>query len=427
MKFKWQDDEWRAWPVLVGAGIGFGTTVQLFAYTQSLTMPHLVKEFGWTRGEISQVIGLAGLGAAASPIIGWLLDRFGVRPVVLVCSLLLGATYIGMAAMPGSLALFFGLVLVKSMVSGGVSGMPQSRVIAGWFRRNRGLALSLMMTMLPIIAALFVPQFQKLLSAYGWRAGFVLLAGMTVLVGLPVMMLTMRERKADEPGDGRGVPAAPEEGLDAKAGLRSPALWLIIAAMTCVNIPGGGIWLHMFPMMTDKGFSPTDAASLIAIFPLAMICGRLASGALLDRYSPSVISATATLLPALGYCVFLFGGDDMPFAAGAVAVALLGVQQGAELDLVSFLMARHMGLRAFGFLFGVAWMANAFTVSAGTLLFGWTFDLAGSYAPVFLLATFAFPTAAVCFFALRWFPVFQHGAAAKSPPPRKAVASAAAE
>src|SRR5690606_30446625 len=130
------------------------------------------------------------------------------------------------------------------------------------------------------------------------------------------------------------------------------------------------------------------------------LLGRLAGGLFPDRLPPNAVAATMSVLPALGYGAFLVSGADMTFALAAAAVVLLGLQQGAEFDLLAFFMARHLGLKAYGFLYAMGAMINTFATSAGLFLFGWAHDLSGSYQPVLLAATMTFPAAALCFLSL---------------------------
>jgi predicted MFS family arabinose efflux permease len=401
---RFKDDEWRHWPMILGAGIGMGTAIQLYIYTSSLIMPYWQAEFGWTRGQISAVAALAGLGAIAQPLVGRLVDRVGVRSVVLISCLLMALAYAGMAFMSASLVVFFCLTLFLNVSSAGTSGLPQTRVIAAKFVRNRGFALSLMLTVLPFVSALFVPQFQKILDAFGWRAGIWTLAGALIFVSLPVMLLTLREGERAAPAREKPVQAA--EGYDAKAGLKVLPYWLIVAAMVLVNIPGGGVLLHLGPLISDHGFEGGEIAALIAIYPLALLAGRLIGGFLLDRINPSLVACVTCILPSIGFGMFLLGGSDMSYATAAVAIALAGAQQGAELDLLSFFLARHMGLKSYGFFYGFAYMINGFAVSFGTFYFGWIYDVMGSYDAVLLTAVLTFPAGSLCFLLLANFSAY---------------------
>lgn len=399
--------EWRAWPVVLGAGLGMATSLQLYAYGASLLMPAIIEEFGWTRGQFSAVVGLAGLGAALHPLIGRLVDRIGVRPVVFTGTILLSAVFLGLAAMPASLAIFFLLSLSKTVVAGATNGIPHTRAIASWFETNRGLALSVALTTLPLVGAVFVPPFRMVVDAYGWRVGLVVIAGLGSLLGLPVMILTLKERRGTTPKNGPRPIDPTLDGFTVQEGLRKPQLWILGLAMILLNVPGGGLMLHMGSMIGEHGFSRANTALLISIYPLSVIVGRLGGGLLLDRLPPTIVAAVMSALPALGYAAFWASGADMSFALAAAAVGFAGIQQGAEFDLLAFFVARYLGLKAYGFLYALASMVGTFTTAAGMYVFGMGHDLSGSYDPVLLAACFTFPAAGLCFASLGRFRSFQ--------------------
>src|SRR5712672_840544 len=71
--------------------IVFGATVSMLVaqgpvilYTLGLFIKPLNQEFGWDRASISAAGGLAAISSAiAIPFVGWLIDRWGIRPVLL--------------------------------------------------------------------------------------------------------------------------------------------------------------------------------------------------------------------------------------------------------------------------------------------------------------------------------------------------------
>lgn len=414
--------EWRAWPVVLGAGVGMATSLQLYAYASSLLMPEIIEEFGWTRGQFSAVVGLAGLGAILHPLIGRFVDRVGVRPVVFTGTILLSLVFLGIAAMPASIALFFVLSVLKTTIAGATNGIPHTRAIASWFQVHRGLALSLALTILPLVGAIYVPLFRILLDAYGWRIGLVVIAAMGCLVGLPTMFFTLKERRATTPSgrapsaSGKPVRDPTLSGFTPKEGLRTPQFWVLVVAMILINIPGGGIMLHIASMIGEHGFDKATIALIISIYPLSIITGRLAGGYFLDRFAPPVVACIMSALPAVGYGAFMMSGADMPLALAAAAICFMGIQQGSEFDVLAFFVARYLGLKSYGFLYAVCSMVGTFSTAAGVFIFGIGHDLFGSYQPVLLLAVFTFPATGLCFLTMGRFPSFQaHHAAVVIP------------
>ena len=65
------------WRSLVAASLGVGTSLPLFAYTNSVFAPHLISDFGWSRAQFA-LIGITMLVTLPFlPVFG----RIGARPL----------------------------------------------------------------------------------------------------------------------------------------------------------------------------------------------------------------------------------------------------------------------------------------------------------------------------------------------------------
>ena len=63
----------------------------LLVYTFAIFLKPLAAEFGWSREAISSAFGVAALAVAAcSPPLGWLLDRYPARRIILPCIAIFG-------------------------------------------------------------------------------------------------------------------------------------------------------------------------------------------------------------------------------------------------------------------------------------------------------------------------------------------------
>lgn len=382
--------EWRSgWRVVLGAALAAATGVNLLYYVFSIFIPPLQKETGWTLGQFSQLQALVGLGSLAAPAVGWAMDRWGFRRVYAIGMALLTLLFITVAAMPFVPSLFGLLVFITGLIGVLTTSISYTRAVAGWFVRNRGLALALAATGISLSAVIMPPLFEVVIGREGWRAGYLLLAALSGLIGLPAILLLLREEPARTE---RAAETRPDGETD-HAFFRTSAFWFIIASFMCFNLPGSGILSQMVPMMLEEGVSAKMAALGISAFAVGQVMGRLGCGALLDRANPSRVAFVFTLVPAFG-CLALWGTNGTPWIT-LLAVGVVGVQQGAETDLLAYFIARKFGLDRYGMIFGWVQAAGWTSTISGILLFGRIHDVTGSYAPFQLMGVFAYALGAV--------------------------------
>ena len=118
--------------------------------------------------------------------------------------------------------------------------------------------------------------------------------------------------------------------------------------------------------------------------------GRLVTGWLLDRFSPTRVAFALLAVAALGIFVLT---NATTFAAGVIAAVFIGFGTGGEFDVVPYLLSRHFGIRSLSTLYGLHWTAWGIAGFVGPVLMGRAFDATGSYEIVLL--GFAIGTVAV--------------------------------
>lgn len=386
--------EWRrGWRIILGAALAAGTGINLLYTVSSIFLPQLQRETGWTLGQFSQVSALVGLGSLAAPAAGWAMDRFGFRRVYALGMILIAMLYVGIATLPLVPILYASAVFIAGLVGLMTSSIAYTRAVNGWFTANRGFALSLAATGLSLSAVIAPPLFERLVSAEGWRAGYLALAALAALVGLPAVLVFLRDGPAAVPWK-----VARERPVE-RSHLRTSVFWLLALMIFCLNFPGAGMLSQMVPMLLEEGLTSTNAALGISAFAAGQVVGRLACGWLLDRTNPVQVGFWFTLVPAIG-CLLLWreqGGTLLSLAA----VTAVGVQQGAEIDLLGFFVARRFGLARYGAIYGWIQSVGWAGVIGGILAFGLVHDLTGSYALFQLGGVFAYIVGAFAILAIR--------------------------
>ncbi|MCW6507841.1 MFS transporter [Lichenifustis flavocetrariae] len=361
----------------LGVGVGL---LGLPLLTIGLFMAPLHQEFGWSRAQIagaSTCINLATICAA--PFVGRLCDRVGVRPVALASLAALTIGYLALAAMNGSLLAYYITWLLMAGGGVGTSGIVWTRAVGTFFERYRGRALGLALTGTAFAALLAPPLIGAIIASLGWRVGYAALGAVT-LATIPITVLFFGERREVGVRLGR---LNGHSGVELGEAVRSRAFWVIGMSVFFAVLGMGSYLVHFVPLAIDLGVSPGTARGLFAVIGLSMLFGRVAVGTLLDRLNPTRLSAVTLAVPALA-SLLLASHAVQPLGAMTVAAIILGLSAGAEVDILSFLVARYFGLRAYGAIYGCELMFFAAGSGIGGLLTGAVRDAVGSYEPALI-------------------------------------------
>lgn len=374
------DLDYYGWRVVLAACLGvmagFGS---LFVYTFSVFVKPLATEFGWTREAISSGFAIAAVTLGfVSPLLGRWIDRFGPRRIILACMTIYGCALASLAFLRSGIWQFYVTCLVLGLVGNGAAHLAYSRSISTWFERRLGLALAFVMVGAGLGAMTLPVVAQSIISRWGWRAAYGSLAGLALLLGLPLSWRYIRERGMTAPTSAPIV----RSGVTRQKGLRSFAFWIVTAILFVSSISMNGAITHLSALLTDRGITSRDAALCASVLGGSSLLGRIVVGWLLDRFFGPHVALGINLLTALG--IFLLARVDS-FAAGCLAAALIGVGAGGEAATTPYLLTRYFGLRAFSTLYGLTWTFYAAAGAIGPVILGRAFDATGSYVSLLVL------------------------------------------
>jgi MFS family permease len=123
--------EWRAhWRVVAGTFVGMGLAFPSWTFVQSQFVQPLQKTFGWSRAQISFAFGIHFFVCFIGPMLGRIIDRVGVRPVLLSSLVLVGAGYGLLANTTGAYPLFVAECLLLAAVGLGSTGVAYTRAVS---------------------------------------------------------------------------------------------------------------------------------------------------------------------------------------------------------------------------------------------------------------------------------------------------------
>jgi len=375
---------------LAAASLGVGTSLPLFAYTNSIFAPHLIKAFGWSRAEFA-LIGITMLIMLPFlPIIGRWTDRFGVRRVALIGSLLILPGFIGYSLMGGNLYAYFALFTFVLIIGSMTGTLVYTRVVAENFTQARGLALTIVNCAPAALAAPLLPLLNMLILTIGWRLSYVLLGALCCLCGLVAVALVPKtsgqvidREAASEPVAETAATGTSRD--DYRLILRSGLFWLILVATFLCLLQTQLHSSQMNLMLIDQGLTTQGAANIASIYVLGTLVGRVACGLALDRFSTPLVTFFSMIIPAIGFVIL--GTSFDAFTVIAVAMFLVGLSVGAETDIMPFIVARYFKMRIYNTTLGLHMIAAFLASAVGALGVSYTLARYDSFEPfLFVIA-----------------------------------------
>ncbi|MFN5779466.1 MAG: MFS transporter, partial [Novosphingobium sp.] len=140
-------------------------------------------------------------------------------------------------------------------------------------------------------------------------------------------------------------------------------------------------------------------ALAVSVFAAGQFVGRLGGGWLLDHFRPQTVALVFTVIPGSGFLLLLL--TDQLFWAAILAAAMIGLQQGVELDLFAYFVARRFPIAQYGTIYGAlhgfSWIGNA----TGIIGVGLLHDSLGSYSLAQGLGMAALTLGAILVWAVR--------------------------
>jgi MFS family permease len=363
----------------------------------------VLDEFQWERSTLSLISAAAMLiFAALTPFVGRLIDRFGPR-VMLFCSVIaqiLSNVVTGLAGGIGGI--FAGRLIYE------IKPTHSSQVLINhWFIRSRGSALGILSTGIPLGTLVLSPVSQYLVSVWGWRITFYFWAGVTAIVVLPLLLLIRnwpQEKGLAADGirpdrviqDGMPMYVRPAEsgtwapadlGYSLAEAVRSHSFWLLAATQLFCGISCGLMMTHTVIFATDLGYPAIIGASFLSVQGGVSLLGVLVTGHMSDRLPRHKVLSLTHLVRSISFITLtaavLMGGGSLWMLY--LAMVFFGFGWFTTAPLAAGLAADLFGNLRLGTILGIVLACHAVGMAAGTYAGGLTFQLTGSYYPIFLV------------------------------------------
>ena len=342
--------------------------------------------FGWAQ------TARMGASSATSPLIGWLIDRYGSRVMLPVAALATGVALIGLAYVTTSWHLVVLFVVMGLVGMSGPGALVTTVPVLKWFVRNRGKAVAYVGLGIPIGALLFIPLTQVLINEIGWRNAWIVLATIGVVVIVPLGAIFIRRQPEDvgmlpdggaPVGSGTGGVGAArlvdeEVSWTVREAVRTTTLWRLVIVFSMVQLATGTVALHRIAAFMDRGMDPT-LISFATAFDAVAAGGSTFMFGMLVRWVPSRFLGAVGFSMLAGASVLTIYATNLPIMF--ISMAIFGVGIGGMMFLNNYIWADYFGRGSVGGIRGLVNPVNLVVGGIGAPAAGYVRDWTGSYDP----------------------------------------------
>ena len=357
----------------------------------------LITELGVTRTDISisYLIGTL-VGAAAQPLIGRALDRWGGRSVTVTLGAVFAAILLALSFVGEIAGLTAGFAGVR-MVGQGALTLAATTAVARTIHHRRGLALGVTSAVGSAGISLAPILLERLISVVGIHAAWRWEAAVVAVVVIPLAFAFPRRvarSKVVEPTTAQI--AMDDASWTLAQATRTGMFWVIAASLAASGMLTTGLAFHQIAILGEQGLSPFEAAANFLPQTLTGILATMLTGSLIDRASPKifVVFSMVTLAGALlmlplvstGWAAILYG-----LVLGAAGGSLRGMEAAAYV--------RYFGTTHIGSIRGVAMSISLASTALGPLALSLGLDLTGGFTgPTRVLALIPIVVSVVALF-----------------------------
>lgn len=351
----------RSWLTLLTSFVILMVAFSFGLFSLPQFYPSLVRSFHWNRASVtaggSIVLLLVGV---LSPLVGWLVDRFQPK-AVLVGGMCLVGVGLGLLSLTRSLEQYYAFCVMLGAGSSAVSILPNSILIGPWFSRHRGLAVGFVNAGIGLGGV--APTITAAQIAHRGVAGAFLF--LSACIAIPLLM-TLAIVKTEDRRGARPAVRVPTAGELA----RMPMFWIFGVSLFLTAHAMLGIQQTLVLYLTGAGVGNPQYRLSTLLYAAA--AGKLVSGILADRVSARAGMIFSISCVALGILALL---NTPPASVLIYGLAIVfGMGYGGIFNASPTIVFEHFGTHQVGKALGLFYIFFGLGTASGGVLAGYLFD-----------------------------------------------------
>ncbi len=267
-------------------------------------------------------------------------------------------------------------------------------IINNWFKVKMGTALGLSMTFMGIGGAIFAPITGYLIEEIGWRSTYMVLGVIAAVIILPFTIFVIRKNPEELGMRPYGIeavhtsskPLEESPGIPLKQATKSFTFYLLFIFTGILGLQVT-VSFHIPNHIQTEGFSTTLAASVVTCVMIGQTGGKFLIGWLNDLFGTKFATVIGIGSGVVGISLILLSGS-LGYITLFIGGLAFGIGYSTATLLPPFLIEVVFGNRDYASIYSIIMTAATLGIALGTTMFGFVFDITGSYYAVFIIVIF---------------------------------------
>jgi len=399
------------WIVAAGTAVLFVTSGIGF-YGHGVILDPMRTFHGWSKATVSSAITLYFVTSGImGMMIGRQVDRYGPKWILILGSIVICVGFVLLGSIRTVWQLYI-LYFIMALGFSSTSLVPVNTLIANWFIRKRGFAMSLTNTGLSAGGIVLVPFASYIISHWGLKLALPVLG---VIYGLVVVFATtfIKQRPSDLGQFPDGEPlqtlssgkngSAIDYSAQMRVWTRSNAMctmpfWAIVIAFLLALAGQIAFLVHQISFLSLY-LGVAGAATAVSITAGASIAGRFFLGAIVDRCDKRYVTMVCFLIQALAMLALARYNHVVILYLGTFA---FGLTMGCIIMMQSLIIGECFGLVSFATVSGFAGLFTMSGAAFGPTIAAIIYDATQSYRSAFTIFAALSLVAIIVIYFARW-------------------------
>ena len=375
--------------VWAGALINF-FSIGLPFYAFSVFYIHLQEEFNAGRFLISSTLSILIIaGGVFAPICGHLVDRYSIKNILSLGSLLFG---LGLIALGFCQNYYQFLIVYGTILSLGITlfgNLSTAKLISFWFNKKNGSAIGYAALGISLSGVFIPPIAVYLIGIFDWRITYMIFGIFVIVFFIPFCRFFIINKPSEVNQNIDGIEPLEENSSKIEGKIMNfwsivkvPAFWILIIIFSlqfCANL---GVYSHIFPYVSDLGFDIKKAGYAVSVGAFGAALGKVVFGKLIDIFSARITLWISIIIQGVG---ILLVSSSSAYSLLLLSVLIMSLGLGGSVPLMNILFSKTFSSINFGKALGLAVPFMVPIQVIGGPLSGWLFDIFGNYDLAFSL------------------------------------------